>query len=153
MTAWDDQRLYTVCQDAETLYDDPHTAIQRWADAAFETPLEGTLYRYTVLPRGEFGGTNIVTPEWLAEHVADLVCDDAGFEGICTQYTDAAADPLVLKAFRRALEAMTFRQRFLISDQLEATAEFNLVGLGGAHPAYDIGPWTPMSPRVRQWSV
>lgn len=116
MTRGPIQSLYGV-QHAERLYTDPYDVwehdIEPWADYVDTKHRNWIIEEWTARKAAEF----TISPEFVAQHVADYCADEMGAEEAFGEWSDAAKHPRVIAAFRRAIGYMANEVNYLIAGE------------------------------------
>lgn len=134
-----DARLYGCEKHDEWLYEDPDEAIEDVADFLYDGPLPwtGTVYEYTVLPKGNSGNVRLMSGADIAEHVVDWFGDDCGVERLDEELREASKRPEVIAAFQAAVDFLASHQEFQVADRRVRSAQFTVTDVG----EWTIGDW------------
>lgn len=135
-----DARLYGCEKHDEWLYEDPDEAIEDVADFLYGGPLPwtGTVYEYTVLPKGNSGCMRLMTGAEIAEWIVDQFGDSLiGDDHLDEELREASKRPEVIAAFQAGVDFLASHQEFQVADRRVRSAQFTVTDVG----EWTIGDW------------
>ena len=125
-----DACLYGCEPHDEWLFHEADDAVGDLADSIGEErmPWTGTVYEYTVLPKGDSGSVRLMSGADIAEHVVDWFGDDCGVERLYEELREASKRPEVIAAFQAAVDFLASHQDYLLADRRVRKASYTITG-------------------------